>query len=208
MVLAAAAQFAGEAQRRARERRLDLAADHGLRGRDEAFALHRLLDRQHGRKRFVGDVDELGRRARLVERRRRDRRHRLALVLDHPGRQGGLVAADGRDVVLARNVGGGHRRDDAGRGQRARQVDVADAGMRMRAEHQRRFQRLRHGRHIVEVARRAGDMPDRAVMAYRGMHRAAAACNELVHSASTRMGAASEVSSWNRRNRPPAARMR
>jgi hypothetical protein len=51
-------------------------------------------------------------------------------------------------------------------------------------------------------------VPNRAVVTYRGMHRAAAACDELVHSASTRIGAASEVSSWNRRNRPAAARMR
>ena len=68
VVLAAAAQFARQAMRRAGERGLDIAAHHRLRRRDEAVARHRLLDRQHGGQRLVVDLDQLRRRARLVER--------------------------------------------------------------------------------------------------------------------------------------------
>ena len=144
-----------------------------MRRRDETLARHRLLDGEDGRKRLVLDLDELRGRARLIERGGRDRRDRLAFILDQVGGEQRLVAADRRDVVLAGNVGGGDRRDHAGRGERADKVDAPDAGMGMRAEHQRGFERARHARHVVDIERRAGDMADRAVVAHRGVDAAA-----------------------------------
>ena len=181
--------------RRVRERGLDLATNHDLRRRDIALACHRLLDGQHGGKRLVVDIDQLCRCARLIERRRGDRRDRLAFVFDHLRRQCRFVAADRCDVVTAGNIGGGDRGDHAGRGERTGQIDVADTGVRVWAQHQGRFERSRHGRDVVEVLCRAGDVPDRAVVAHRGVHAAANACERLVHSASTRIGAAKDVSS-------------
>ena len=119
MVLAAAAQLATEPMRRAGERRRHIAARDRLRRRDVLLARDRLLDRQHRRQRLVFDLDELRGGARLVERIGRHRRHRLALILDHVRRQQRLVAADRRDVVLARNVARRDRAAHAGRRERA-----------------------------------------------------------------------------------------
>src|SRR5262249_17849081 len=107
MLRPAAAQFAGEAIRRRRERRRDLAARDRLRRRDVAFTCDRLLDRQHRGERLVIDGDELCRRARLIERHRRDRRHRLALVFDHVGGERGVAPSGRRDGVPAGGGGGG-----------------------------------------------------------------------------------------------------
>ena len=208
MVLAATAQFAGEPVGRGRERGLDLATNHDLRRRDIACARDRLFDRQHGGKRLVVDLDELRRCARLIERRRRDCRNRLAFILDHLGRQCRLIAADRRDVVPAGDIGGGDGRDHAGRGESARQIDMPDARVPMRAQHQGGLERSRHVRDVVEVSRLAGDVPDRAVVAHRCMRAAANASKGLVHSVSTRIGPAWDVSSWKRRSRPAAARRR
>ena len=142
------------------------------------------------RQRLVVDLDQLRGGARLVERRGRDGGDRLALVLDQVGRKQRLVAADRRDVVLARNVGRGDGRDDARRRERAGEVDAADAGMRVRAQHQRGFERARRVRHVVDVERAAGDVADGAVVADGGVDAAADACERGVHSASTRVGAA------------------
>ena len=127
MVLPAAAQFAGQSMRRRLERRLDLAAQDVLRGRDEAPARHRLLDGEHGGQRLVFDVHQLCRRARRIERLRRDRRHRLAFVLHHIGGQGRLVAVDRSDVVLARNVGSGDRRHHSRSSERAGEINPLEA---------------------------------------------------------------------------------
>ena len=72
---------------------------------------------------------------------------------------------------------------------RARDIDRQNAGVRVGAEHQRGFERAGHGRHIVEIERRAGDMADGAVVADRGVHAAADAREGRRHSASNRMGA-------------------
>ena len=101
VVLPAAAQFAGQAMRRACECRLDLAAHHELRRRNVVFASHRLFDREHRRKRLVIDHHQLGRRPRLIEGRRGDRGDRLSLVFDDARRQCRLVAADRRDAERA-----------------------------------------------------------------------------------------------------------
>src|SRR5262249_56177365 len=60
----------------------------------------------------------------------------------------------------------------------------------------------------IEVARRTGDVGDGAVVAHRSVDRAANSCRDFVHSASTRIGSAKDVSSWKRRNSPAAARQR
>ena len=208
VILTAATHFAGQAVRRAGERRIDLATRHHLRRRDEALACHRLLDAQDGRKRLIDNLDQSSGRACLIERGRGDGRYRLALVFDDPGGQCRFVAADRGDVVLAGNVGGGDRRHNAGGRQRRRQVDAANTGMGMGAQHQRCFERARLGRDIVEVACGTGDVSDRAVVTYRGMHPAARSCERFVHNASTRTGTFDEVSNWKRRNRPAAARRR
>ena len=141
MILTAAAQFAGKAVRRARERFLDLPANHDLRRRNVTLARHRFFDRQHRGERLVVDRGELCRRARLIERRRRDRRHRLPVVFDHVRGQSRLIAADRCDVVLAGNVGGGDRGEHARGGEGGGEIDAADTGMRMRTQHKGRFQR-------------------------------------------------------------------
>ena len=52
-------------------------------------------------------------------------------------------------------------------------VDAQDAGVRVRAQHQRGFERARHVRHVVEIERAAGDMADGAVVAHGGVDAAA-----------------------------------
>ena len=89
MILAAAAQFAGQPMRRRRR------APASTSPRDDASAAaRRKLSRaiasstvEHRRQRLVFDVDELRRGARLIERRRRDGGDRLALVFDDVGRR-------------------------------------------------------------------------------------------------------------------------
>ena len=179
-----------------------------MRWRDEAVARDRLFDGQDGGERLIDDLDQPCGRPRLIECGRGDGRNRLAFVFDDVGGQCRLVTADRGDVVLAGNVGSRDRGDDAGRGERARQIDAADTGMRMGAQDQRRFQRPRHGRDIVEIARGTGDMPDRAVVARRRVYPSADPCERLVHSASTRTSTFEEVSNWKRRKSPAAARRR
>ena len=168
----------------------------------------RLLDGQHCGQRFVLDVDQLGGGTRLIERPSRDGGDRLAFVLDKIGGQQRLIWTNGTDVVLAGNVGGRNRRDDAGRGERAGEIDAADTGMRMRAEHQRGFERAGYVRHIVDVERAAGDVADRTVVAHRTVHAATDAGERRVHKASTRVSISDDVSSCSRRTRLAAARSR
>jgi hypothetical protein len=99
--------------RRAGERVFDVAAEHELRRRHVAVVRDRLFDRQHRRKRLVVDGGELCRGTRLIERRRRDRRHWLAFVFHDIRGQRRLAAANRRDVVPAGNVGRGDRRNHA-----------------------------------------------------------------------------------------------
>ena len=214
MILAAAAQLAGEPMRRGGERGLDLAARHDLRRRDQALARHRLLDAEHCRQRLVFDRDQLCRRARLIERRRRDRGHRLALVLDDIDGEHRLVAADRRDVVLARDVRRRDHGDHARGGERAGEIDVLDARMRMRAQHQGGFERAGHVRDVVEIARRAGDVADRAVVAHRRVHAPANPSQNLAHDRISFTGPP-PASAWpttfragSRRRRLPAMRSR
>src|SRR5262249_57180208 len=86
--------------------------------------------------------------------------------------------------------------------------NVADTGVRMRAQQQGGLQRSGHDRNASEVAWRTGDMGDGAVVAHGSVDRAANSARNFVHSASTRIGSANDVSSWKRRNSPPAARKR
>ena len=208
VVLAAAAQLAREAMRGSSKRCVDLAAQHRLRRRHVAFPRQRLLERQHRRQRFILDLDELRRRPRLVERRRRERRHRLSLVLDHVGGERRLVGADRRDVVPARDIGRGHDDDIARGGERARELDATNTGMGVWAQHQHGVERAGHSRDIIEVARLAGHMTGRAVVAHGSVHSSADACERFVHNASSRTATVELVSCWNRRNRPAAARRR
>ena len=66
--------------------------------------------------------------------------------------------------------------DTPGAADRAREIDAADAGVGMRAQHQRGFERARHGRDIVDIARRAGDVTDGAVVAHGRVRPSANSC--------------------------------
>ena len=209
MVLAAAAHLAGQPVRGLGEAGGEIAAGDRLRRADIVLARDRLLDGQDCGQRLIGDGDELRRRARLVERRRRHRGHRLAGIGDAIGGEQRLVAADRRDVVLARDVRGGDDGDDARSGAGARAIDRENAGVRVGAEHQRGFERAARGRDIVDIERLARDMAAGAVVADGGVHAAADAREGRRHNASNRMGTVGlPVSSRNRRTRPAAARRR
>ena len=71
--------------------------------------------------------------------------------------------------------------------------------MRVRAEHQGRFQRAGQVGHVVEIARAAGYMPNGAIVGYGCMDAAANASEKLAHKASRRTRAADAVSIWKRR---------
>ena len=116
VILAAAAEFTGQAMRRPGECSRSVAADNVLRRGDKLFARKRIVDGQHCGQQFVLDSDQLGGGARLIERNRRHGGDRLALVLDKIGGEERFVGANGTDVVLAGNICGRDRRHDAGRG--------------------------------------------------------------------------------------------
>src|SRR5208337_2972814 len=90
--------------------------------------------------------------------------------------------------------------------ERTGKIDPSDSGMRVRAEHQRRFQRPRHIGDVVEITCGAGDVANRAVVAHGGVHAAVNASERLVHNASTRSGTSEDVSHWKRRMRLAASR--
>ncbi len=108
-----------------------------------------VLDVDDGRQRLVVDREQLGRVARLRQRFRDHHRHAVADAAhlvdrqDRPARAQALGAADvlGHEVgrqsaePFGLNVLAGEDAEDTGRLPRGGCVDLADAGMRMRRQH-------------------------------------------------------------------------
>ncbi len=110
-------------------------------------------------QRLVGDLDERGGGARLLERLGGDERDRLALEADDVPGEHRLVAELEPVGEAAGHVGGGQHRGDAGRAQRRRDVDLADPRRGVRAADGDADEHVRGGQ-VGAVRVRAGHLRD------------------------------------------------
>ena len=78
-----------------------------------------------------------------------------------------LVGEDGRDVVLAGNVGGGQHRDDARRGAHGGKIESAQGAARLVGHADRDMQRPVRLADVVDIGRRAADVQARRIMRQR-----------------------------------------
>ena len=138
------------------------------------------LDRRqrvgHRRQHVVADLDQLGRRPRLLARLGDDDGQHVAGVRRAPADRDHdrPVLVDDPDPQLARDVGRREHADDAGGGRRRRRVDRRDVGAGVGGEVQRGVEHARHA-DVVDVAAVAERQLGRLVLGARRADRAARA---------------------------------
>jgi hypothetical protein len=96
--------------------------------------------------------------------------HDLAVKLDLARDEHRVVAGDRADIVLARNVGCGQHRDDAGRGAHRGEVDAEQLARRNRRAADRDVKQAFGLAHVVDEGGAAGDVLRRGVVAHRAAH--------------------------------------
>ncbi len=165
MLLAADTEAPAKGLRRLGERLLDVAADKRHRRPDQGAVGAGRLDGQDRGQILVGDHREARGPARGVAGAGRHGEDRLADIHHGAlGEHGLVVAVRGGDLVDPRHVGGGEHADDAVHCPHGREVDRDEPGMRPLAEPKADMQQAVGLGGIVDVERRAGGMPGRAVM--------------------------------------------
>ncbi|ABA47595.1 hypothetical protein BURPS1710b_3214 [Burkholderia pseudomallei 1710b] len=151
LLLAAQRELARIAMRGVRDPRGRVAAREPHRRQYVRIGRARRLRGQDRRPFFVFDLRETRGAARGVVRRRDDDEHRLPDVLNDAVGKHRIVVDDRPAIVRARNVGRGQHRDDARR--RAHRVEPhrRDPRVRLRGQAERRVQRARDERDVVDV---------------------------------------------------------
>ena len=168
MLLPAGAEFSREAARRGGDGGGGIATPDHLRRDDILAEFQRALDAQHGLERRDLRLHRRCRAQRLVARGGDDEGQRHAGEFHQRIGKQRLTLRGRRDVVLARDVARAEDRDDARHGTRGLGVQRRQPPMWDGGEHQRRMQRAGDIGDVVGVARLAGRVLQRAVMAQRG----------------------------------------
>jgi hypothetical protein len=167
VLLAADAKRAAEPVRRRRDRARRVAASERVVGKHGLAALQRVL---HGDARALGfDLHhgELRGAAGDIPIRRHHGEHRLAVEADGILDEHRIVPEGGRDVVLARHVGGREHRDDALRGANGGQVEGDEPPARLRGLPDRHVQRALGLADVVDVLRQPLDVLARRIVRQR-----------------------------------------
>jgi hypothetical protein len=218
VLLPAGAELMRDAVRRGFDGGRGIGTPDHLRGDDVLAEFQRALDGQHGLELLDRGPHGGGGAQRLVARGGDHDRHGLAGELDGGLGEERLAAGDRADIVLARHVASRDHRDDARHGACGVEPQREEAPVRHGRERQRGVQRARHLRDVVGVARLAGRVLQRAVMAQRGagalpgqvrLRRGAGQRRGAVHhatsSAVTSAGRSGRVARRCRRRRRPCA---
>ena len=167
MLLAADPQRAFEAARRARQGAGRVAAPEFVVRQNALAGLQRVLDGDGGLR--LGDVDpgEPGGPARLVASGRDDGENRLIVEQNLLVGEQRLVGERRRNVVPARDVGGGEHGDDALGGAHRGKIEPAQRPARLVGQADRDVQRPGGLADVVDIGRGAADVQARRIMGER-----------------------------------------
>ena len=176
MLLPAHLQLAAQAVRRARQRRRGIAAAHEDWGQHVVLLRQRLLHVQHcGQRRGVGAHQARG-AARLLDAVGHHQADDLAGVLHTVDGEHRLVVGEGREQLVARNVGRQHHAAYAGQLQRGGRVDAVQVSMGDAREDGGRVQRAAYLGQVVDVAGAARYLGTGALVRVRLAHGGLGVC--------------------------------